>query len=254
MPQGNWKRASQLLSVKGIQYRRNDVLQFARLAIAAERELRPFGLLIEPEPDNENDENALKVLGWCGSKSFHVGYVDRLEAARFSERYPGVFVAADFYSLYLSASEFIDIRFFLSVPEMTLPQPSSRIHRLLEFVKDELLVLTFVARADGKLGRFENDILNRYATERANDFQIPLVDEDVSDIKKWLKLQSPQPDEIAAVVDRIADSGTLSPNELWELIELVVSIDGKISKVEKAVALEIAQYIKQSFGFDPLSA
>ncbi len=87
MPQGSWKRASQLLSVKGIQYRRNDVLQFARLAIAAERELRPFGLLIEPEPDNENDENALKVLGWCGSKSFHVGYVDRIEAARFSERY-----------------------------------------------------------------------------------------------------------------------------------------------------------------------
>lgn len=254
MPKGNWKRASQLLSAKGIQYRRDDVLQFAKMAIAADREMHPFGLLIEPEPDNENDENALKVLGWCGSKSFHVGYVDRIEAARFSERFPRVFVTADFYSLYLSASEFIDIRFFLSVPEMTIPQPSSRIHRLLEFVKDELLVLTFVARADGKLGRFENDILNRYAAERANDFQIPLVDEDVPDIKKWLKLQSPQPDEIAAVIDRIADSGILSPNELWELIELVVSIDGKISKVEKAVALEIAQYIKQSFGFDPLSA
>ena len=193
-------------------------------------------------------------MGWCGGKSIHVGYVDRIEAARFSERYPGVFAVAEFYSLYLSTSEFIDIRFFLSVPEKTLPQPSSRVDKLLEFVKGELLVLSFVAKADGKLGRFESDILNRYAAERASDFQIPLVDDDVSDIRKWLKEQSPQSDEIAAVIDRIADSGILLPNELWELTELVVSIDGKISKLEKAVAFEIAHYIKQSFGFDPLNS
>jgi uncharacterized tellurite resistance protein B-like protein len=253
LPQGEWKRVSQLLSTQGVQYRKDDALRFVRLAIIAERELRPFGLLIEPEPNNQNDENALKVLGWCGSKTIHIGYVDRLEAARFSERYPGIFAAADFYSIYLSASQYIDIRFFLCVPEKILPQPSSRVHKLFEFVKDELLVLLFVAKADGKLGRFENDILNRYAAERANDFQIPLVDEDVSDIRKWLKEQSPQSDEISAVIDRIADSNILSAGELWELIELVVSIDGKISKSEKAVALEIAQYIKNSFGFDPMN-
>jgi hypothetical protein len=253
LPNGNWKRSSQLLSVKGIQYRRDEVLKFTKLALTAHRNGNPFGLLVEREPLNPEDENALKIIGWCGGKSIHVGYVDRVEAARHSERFPNVFLAAEFYSLYQSASNFVDIRFFLSIPYGTTPKSSGRVQTLLECVKDELVVLVYLAAADGKRGRFENDILNKYVEVRANDYSVPLLEEDVVDIKNWLKSQNPTLEEMASSVDKLSDSNRLPASELWEMAEIIVGIDGKISKHEMRAAIELSEQMKLSFNFDPLS-
>jgi hypothetical protein len=251
LPIGDWKRSSELLSAKGIQYRRSDALKFAKLALVSHKEYRPFGLLIDPEPSNPDDENALKVMGWCGNKTIHIGYVDRVEASRQSERYPGARLAAEFYSLYLSASDFIDVRFFLCVPDGTTAKPSSRVSRLFDLVQDELIVLIYMSIIDGKRGRFENDLLKTYATARSQDFSVPLFEEDLVDIKKWIKQQSPSLDDMLMAVDKIADSQTLSPKELWDLAELIVSIDGKISKSELGAAHALAEQMKRSFGYDP---
>jgi hypothetical protein len=254
LPIGDWKRASELLSVKGIQYRRSDALKFTKLALISHKEYRPFGLLIEPEPSNPEDENALKVMGWSGNKTIHLGYVDRVEASRQSERYPGARLAAEFYSLYLSSSDFIDVRFFLCVPGGTVAKPSGRVSRLFDIVQDELIVLIYMSIVDGKRGRFENDLLKTYATARSQDFSVPLFEGDLTDIKKWIRQQSPSLDDMLMAVDKIADAQTLAPKELWELVELVVSIDGKISKSELAATHALAEQMKRSFGYNPFLA
>ncbi|MFM8747766.1 MAG: hypothetical protein ACKOED_14040 [Aestuariivirga sp.] len=207
---------------------------------------RAFGLIIEPEPRNPHDANALKVVGWGASNSHHVGYVEAMEAARAAERYPRVPLAAEFYSVYVGARGFIDIRFFLSAPAECQPTSSGRVRGLLEYTRDELLVLSYAARADNKLGRLEADILNRYAFERARDFGVSLVDEDVSDLKRWCREQAPTSDEVEASIHRLADEPSFSAAELWDLIEVVMGIDGKISKKEKAAADELAAYIREA--------
>lgn len=248
MPAGDWTRVTELLNVQGIQFRRSDALRWASLAFRAEKSGGSFGLLIEPEPENLHDPNALKVMGWCGGKNILLGYVDRVEAAKISERYPNVFIAAEFYSIYQSANDYLDIRFFLAVPKGTNARASVRVRKLFEHIKDELIVLDYVARADGHYNKLNGDILNRFAAERAKDLKISLVDDDVTDIKKWLKIQSPNSEDVAAAIDRIADVGRLAPNELWDLVEIIAQADGKITKKEKLLEEEIAKYIQNSFG------
>jgi hypothetical protein len=251
MPRGDWSRVSELLTVQGVQYRKAEALGWAKLVFAAERYEKPFGLIIEPEPSNERDPNALKIVGWCSSKSIHLGYVDRVEAAKMSERYPTAFLAAEFYSLYQSANDFLDVRFFIAAPKGTVAKSSTRVQTLFDYIKDELIVLEYIARADGRYGRLSGDLLNLYTSERAVDLKVTLVDDDVLDIKKWLKSQTPNVEDVAAAVDRIADIGRLSPKELWELVEIFAQLDGKITKKETRAAQEIAQLINNSFGSSP---
>ena len=245
MPLGAWKRITPLLAVQGVHYRRESALSFARTVLRNHPLGRAFGLIIEPEPHNPIDPNALKVIGWGANTRNHIGYVEAIEAADANQRFPGVQLAAEFYSVYIGTDGFIDIRYFLSAPATASPVLGGRVRSLLDHTRDELLVLSYAARADNKLGRLETDILNRYAYERARDFGIQLVDEDVPDIKRWCRDQTPSSEEVQAAIHRMADDPSFSAAELWELIEVVLGIDGKISKKEKAVATELAFYIRQ---------
>jgi hypothetical protein len=246
MPPGSWKRFTPLLSVRGVQYRKDEVTSFARRALKLHASEQPFGLIIEPEIYNQHDSNALKFIGWGASKSHHVGYVESIEAARAAERFPDVMLAAEFYSLYISAKDFIDIRYFLCAPADSNPIASDRLRSLLDYTRDELLVLSYAARADSKLGRLEADIIQRYAVERARDFHVSLVDQDVSDLKRWCREQAPSADEVEAAIHRLVDEPGFSAEALWELIEIVLGIDGKFSKTEMAVATELANFIREA--------
>ena len=100
-------------------------------------------------------------------------------------------------------------------------------------------------------GRLEQDILQGYARERAKDFGIELIEEDVSDMKRWCKEQSPTTEEVEAAIHRHADSKDFSAHGLWELIEIVLTIDRKVSKEEKAIARELGGFIRDASGVMP---
>jgi len=170
MPPGDWTRITPLMSVQGVHHRKEAARTFAKFVLRVHDDGRPFGLIVEPEPTNSYDANALKIVGWCRGVAYHVGYVEAIEAARAAERFPDSSLAAEFYSLYQGRTGFIDIRFFLSVPQGTPFVSSDRVRSLLEATRDELMVLAYAARADDKLGRLEHDILHRYAQERAKGY------------------------------------------------------------------------------------
>lgn len=246
MPLGEWRRITPLLTVQGVQFRRAEAIAFAKTALKLHAQRGQFGLLIEPEPENPHDTNALRIVGWGRGVSRHIGYVEAPEASRVAVRHPGAMLAAEFYSLYLSAGGYIDIRYFLSAPADCKAVASERVRTLLELTRDELTILCYAARADNKLGRLEADILSRYCHERARDWRISLVDQDVSDIKRWCKEHMPTAEDARAAIHHLADTPEFSPVELWELIEVVLGIDGKLSKTEIAVAKQIASFIKEA--------
>lgn len=247
LPFGKWKRVTGLLSAKGIQFRRDEAIALSRLLFAAHRDGREFSIALLKEPSNSADSNAIQVVGSCAGKRYHVGYVDRYEAARIASRFPNVPLAAEFYSLYHSSSDFIDLRFFVCVPESTLPMKSFDLRHLLEVIEDELIVLTALAASDGKRGRFETDILNKFALVRSHDLSLSMTEEDLSDVRKWLKEQEPTLEELMMAVDRVADAGTLSASEILELAEIIVGADGKITKGEHLAVNALREQVKLSF-------
>lgn len=252
MPEGDWRRCSLLCSVAGIQHRRSAAESFARLAFSNEAQGRPFGLTVEREPSNRHDPNALKIVGWAETagflggdkrKSQHIGYVDAMEARRASERFPGTSLAAEFYSLYEGRDGYLDVRFFLCVPEDAVGLGTES---LLDRIREELLVLIYAARADNKLGRFEHDILTRFAEERAKDLSLPLDEQDIRDIRAWCRDQAPTGSEVDAAIDLLAERNIAGLSGLWEMVEIVITIDKKIAKAEREVAKEIASYIDKA--------
>ena len=182
----------------------------------------------------------------------HVGYVDADTSGRIAEKFPDVPLAAEFSSLYESRTGYIDIAFFLVAPA-EMAASSARSRTLIEAISDELIVLIYAAKSDNKLGRFEHDILGKYAELRAQDLSISLDRQEVAEMRRWCKAQDPGSEEAEAAILRLAERPQADPEGLWEMIKIVLTVDGKVTKSEKAAAVELAGYIEQAFGRNPLA-
>jgi hypothetical protein len=262
LPEGDWRRVTELQSIAGVQYRKRNAEKFAQAVFECHRLGRPFGLLTEREPTNPVDPKAVKIIGWAQTQSailgrdkqltFELGYLDADTSGRIAEKYPHLPLAAEFYSLYQGRLGFIDICFILSAPREA-SFTSARSIRLIEAISDELLVLIYASKADTKLGRFEHEILGKYAKLRAEDLRLSLDDEEVTQMRRWCKNQDPGIDEVEAAIQRLAERPATDPHGLWEMIEIILTIDRKITSEERRVANELAKQIKLAFQITDLN-
>lgn len=261
LPEGDWRRVTELQTVVGVQYRKSNAVEFAKYAFRAHERGEPFGLIAEREPSNPHDRHAVKIIGWYEGKStflgrrvpinLHVGYVDADTSGRTAEKFPDVPLAAEFYSLYKGRLGYIDISFFLVGPK-DAAATSARSRGLIEAISDELVILIYAAKSDNKLGRFEHDILGKYAELRAQDLRMSLDRDEIAEMRRWCKAQEPGSEDVEAAMFRLAERPQADSEGLWEMIEIVLTIDGKVTKGEKAAALELTGYIEQAFGWNPL--
>jgi hypothetical protein len=196
-------------------------------------------------------EGRSTFLGRRVPVNLHVGYVDAATSGRIAEKFPDVPLAAEFYTLYEGRTGYIDICFFLVGPKK-LAASSARSRKLIEAISDELIVLIYVAKSDNKLGRFEHAILGRYAELRAQDLNISLDRQEIAEMRGWCKAQEPGSEDAEAAIIRLAERPQADPGGLWEMIDIILTVDGKVTKSEKAAAAELVGYIEQAFGANPL--
>ena len=91
-----WKIGSGWFDVKGLFNRKEAVREFLRLAAQADEQSEPFGAMLNPEPDNKHDKNAMQVIGILGlheapTSRVFLGYVPAdvaAEVASFPEGMP----------------------------------------------------------------------------------------------------------------------------------------------------------------------
>ncbi|QEP30572.1 HIRAN domain-containing protein [Pukyongiella litopenaei] len=91
-----WKIGSGWFDVQGHFNRKETVREFLRLATQADERGEPFGALLNPEPDNKYDKNAMQVIGILGpheapTSRVFLGYVPAdvaAEVASFPEGMP----------------------------------------------------------------------------------------------------------------------------------------------------------------------
>lgn len=91
-----WKIGSGWFDVQGLFNRKEAVREFLRLAAQADERGEPFGAVLNPEPDNKHDKNAMQVIGILGpheapTSLVFLGYVPAdvaAEVASFPEGMP----------------------------------------------------------------------------------------------------------------------------------------------------------------------
>ncbi len=118
-PPGEWVRATSVLEVAGLGYRKADVAAFCAYANRAEGLKEPYGLRVELEEENQSDRNALRVIGHAHGQEWHLGYVDAETADDAGKDLivGNIPIAAELYSIYVSAGDFITIKFMLLAPK-----------------------------------------------------------------------------------------------------------------------------------------
>jgi len=125
-PQGEWVQASVVEEVAGVQFRKADAKAFADSAKSAEKKKRYYGVLLQHEPDNPHDRNAIAVFGLAEVKSlfridlrkWHIGYLPADLAAELCRELlnRGVPIAAELYSIYEGRQGFLDFKFIVLAP------------------------------------------------------------------------------------------------------------------------------------------
>ena len=119
--------------------------------------------------------------------------------------------------------------------------------KVIEAIGDELRVLTFVAEIDGRFGAAEMNIILKVAEILTKDAGLSLTKRDLSNLKKWLKLQDPDEAALRSAVQRIANRRQLSFTDLWELAEIVSGIDGKIHERERDAIKVLREAMEAEF-------
>lgn len=107
--------------------------------------------------------------------------------------------------------------------------------QILEKMSDELRLLCVVARADGKISRAERDVMKKYATMRALDFEKTIPTGFVEGVDDWLKYQSPAAGQVAEILTSIRTQQPELMIFLWAVAGAVAAADKKFGQAEKAI-------------------
>lgn len=126
-PDGVWVQATHLTEVVGIQYRKKAGLEFCDAVKASEKKGAPYGLMLERQPNNPHDANAIAVIGvatvfpWIGKpkqKEWHIGFVPKEIAADVVPHLidQSIPVGVEMHSIY-KRGDYCEIKFFVLAPK-----------------------------------------------------------------------------------------------------------------------------------------
>jgi len=107
------------LGIAGIKHRINEVTDFLTAAFSAEESSSPYGILLEPEPSNPHDPNAIKVMGWIEKPTnpIQLGYLYREDIAQIAKEFPpGTPLAAALWRVYMPKPENLWVGVRLLIP------------------------------------------------------------------------------------------------------------------------------------------
>jgi len=104
---------------------------------------------------------------------------------------------------------------------------------LIDALRHELQILVLVARADGRFARAEQELLIKYASERARDLNISVNDEQLVKVKYWMKNQDPSEPELRIALNSLKNNKD-ALDAIWQMAELVGEADKKYGPEERS--------------------
>jgi hypothetical protein len=115
---------------------------------------------------------------------------------------------------------------------------------ILSRLQDELHVLIFIAKSDNRMVAVEREIIVRYAEERAKDKRLYFDPEVGEHIMDWVRAQKPKPEQLPAMLARVAEAGKDGIQALLEVTSIVAEMDDKVRPGEMRELAQIQTLIK----------
>lgn len=114
---------------------------------------------------------------------------------------------------------------------------------VIDALREELAVLILVARADGRFVKAEQNMMLKYASERARELAIELNDDGLVVLLNWIKTQDPSEPEARIAIRNLAQRPD-ALESIWEVSELIAEADGKVREQEVTAFREVRAAIE----------
>ncbi|GLQ06848.1 HIRAN domain-containing protein [Sneathiella chinensis] len=118
-PDRKWRQRGGVRKVAGAYWRRKKARDFCTMAVEREAAGEVFGLILQREPDNEHDPNAIKIMGGPDFEpQYHLGYVDRAtaaEIARLDRKRGPLPLSAEIWTAFVTVDD-ADLRYIMLEP------------------------------------------------------------------------------------------------------------------------------------------
>lgn len=119
--------------------------------------------------------------------------------------------------------------------------------KAVEAFGDMIRVLVFLAEFDRKLVKREVDAIMSYLTYQCRQIGLDLTKAEVTDLRRWIKMLRPDTLDFKAALSRVARHRKHTSDDVWELAEIVLGADGKISPMDKEAVLLLKSAIGEVF-------
>lgn len=113
-----WTKFGEMHEVAGTQHHRPANLMFIDALTKGDKLDRPYGLVLERDPTNAADSNAIKVWGWCNEQDrdrWLIGYVNVVTAGALGQHPFGLPLAASLTRI-RSGNDRLFVKYNLLVP------------------------------------------------------------------------------------------------------------------------------------------
>lgn len=197
-------------------------------------------VILKREPSNPRDPNAVA----CYHRGRHIGYIPSRKGWVCQSIEEGdthqVFVTG--FDLNeddeLSAVE-IEISIISDGKPQRQTHQASTIKSIVTEIGAELRLLAMVAKADGRLGAKERDLIERFAELRAQDTGLEPDEGEAAHAVRWARRHIPSGFDAARMIGRLAVDRPDALQAMWEVCELVAEVDGNVKEEEAAAVVRL---------------
>ena len=125
--------------------------------------------------------------------------------------------------------------------------PFGRALILVDSVGDMARILAFAAEADARFLPKELAVITGVAADFAIRTGLYVTKTDLENFGRWVKLLRPSPLEAKVACDRLAASKQFTARDIAELVDIIITVDNKVTADERIAVDTLKAAVKESF-------
>lgn len=194
------------------------------------------------EPDNPHDSNAVA----CFHGRHHIGYIpSRKDWVRrpIDEGDTHRVTVTGFDTNEKGELSCVEIEIeILSDGNPRVERPVVR--SIVSEIGNELRILAMVAAADGRIQAPERDLIEKFAKIRAREVGLEPDEGEAAHALRWARRKIPSSLDAAQIIGGLSVERPDALQALWEVVEIVGEMDGKMKQAERDIVLKLRELIE----------
>lgn len=125
------------------------------------------------------------------------------------------------------------------------PRPERPVIKsMVSEIGNELRILAMVAAADGRMQAPEKELIERYAEIRSSEVGLQPEEGKAAHALRWTRRKIPSSFDAARIIGGLSVERPEALRTLWEVIEIVAGMDGKMQAAEEEIVVKLRGLIE----------